>query len=168
MNSDSEFQEMIQEYESLQAQWKEAERNLLPHILKAMLEGEMGEEVRLAVVALYGPTGEAFVKDSIYRQLENQLSQLAQIESEIIKIQEQLSHWQLEYHRIYPAPMVSTSLSIQPMEILNPDLSDGSSESIRNHIDRHRLEIETMYRRWSGMRSVLPPPLPMDPLPSSR
>ena len=164
MNSDSELQSMIREYESLQAQWKDAERSLHPHILKAMLEGEMGEEGKIAVVALYGPTGEAFVKDSSYRQLENQLSQLAQIESDIIKTQEQLSRLQLEYHRIYPAPMVSTSLSIQPMEILNFD----GNESIKSHINRQRKEIETMYKIWSNMRSVLPPPLPMDPLTSSR
>ena len=164
MVDDSKFQELIKKYEELQAQWKQAERDLHPQMLKAMITGEMGEEVRVAAVALYGPTGTALVKDSLYKQLEIQISKLAQIESKIIRIEEQWAHLQLEYHRIYPAPVSSVIIPIQPQEILNPEFS--SNRDMRTHIDRYRLEIETLYNIWNKMRGTLPLTLPIDPLTS--
>ena len=157
----------LQNFENQYKIWKEKYRELNHKLRTAVKNGEMGPELQEIFIDIYGPENESEILGySLYSQLKATELQLAEMDAQIIQLNNQLSRLILEYNKNYPAPILYVAQDLNPDQVLNPPVNttlsrSGHDKRVIDTIDHdNNLDLNACIKIWSNMKSQIPPTPP--------
>ena len=166
---EEEFKAMMEQVEHSYSTWKDLYWKINNDLVPRVLKGELGEQYQRAFKFIYGESAEDLTPVygySQYLQLEDDLKGLAEVDSELIKAQEERDKAITEYHRIYPAQALSMPIRVNVQNLLSysPDGAAAESPSYAmdmiEYIESKTDEFNMVLRYWKNMKGRLPKALP--------
>lgn len=154
-----EIQTLSKEHQDLLSVWQEKRNSLTEKLIPALLKGEMGDSLQEQAVLLFGSRMEdsASNSNSRYSELKSTKRELAEVESELLRVEKANGEMLQDYDQSYPFYNLTVLDTVQSNDLLNPDLS---TYTLSDYLEDNAHEVHFLWESYKNLDAHPVPSLP--------